>query len=269
MSTEATWEKYYRTHQGVYAAHRLTDRTDPDGMIANAYQITYLEAILEHRGNERSALELGCGSNPIFDVLNAFGSICYTDISDEALSKAKESFELIAKTQAVRSRVVFKKMNVEEFDFPDNAFDVVFNTRAPHRDTTSRELFRAIRSGGAYVYQTIGEQDLGDLKLLLKGGRGYEDYLVKNVTRFQVIKDSLVGAGFRPENINLLFDRSFKNFFDSKQALKEKLWLLVGDHDFDLPRNDAVLDAYIAGHRDKSGKIFAENHRLVIKAVKP
>jgi len=268
MSTEATWAKYYKKHKGVYTSGHLTDRTDPDGLIANAYQITYLEAILDYQGKEKIALELGCGSYPIFDILNSFGNIYYTDISEEALEKAKEGFEQITEKQAAQSRVTFKKMNVDEFDFPDSSFDVVFNTRAPHRDKTSRELFRTVKTGGAYIYQTIGEQDFKDFKMLFKGGRGYEDYLVKNVTRFQTIKDSLVDAGFLPENVTLLFDDSFKSFFDSKQALKERLWLLIGDYDFDLPMNDAVVDEYIAGHRDERGKIFVENHRLVIKAVK-
>ncbi len=268
MSTANTWQEFYKKHKGVYSSGHFTDRTDTDGQIANAYHIAYREAILQNAGADKVALELGCGNQPIFDVLGSFGGIWYTDISKEALVEAEKNFLALDLNESVKTTVHFKEMDVRRFTFDDHSLDVVFNTRAPHEDATSIELFRTLKTSGAYIYQTIGEQDFKDFKILFKGGRFYNDYLQKSLTRFGVLKESLIKSGFKIENISLIFDKTFKSYFESKQALKEKLWLLVGDYDFDLAENDLVLDQYIESHRDKEGRIYVENHRIIVQAIK-
>lgn len=267
MSTEKTWEQFYKENKGVYSQGHFTDRKDPDGKIANEYQILYREEILTCSGEDKTALELGCGNQPVFEVLGRFKQIWYTDISIEALKNAEGKFKKITTSKEMTSKVHFKEMNVEKIEFDDKSLNVVFNTRAPHRDETSNELFRVLKDGGVYLYQTIGEEDFMDFKKILKGGRFYNDYLQKGTTRFQVVKQSLVEAGFDESNIELIFDKKFKSYFDTKEALKEKLWLLVGDYDFDTPENKAVLDDYCETHQ-KDGQIYVENHRIIIKAVK-
>lgn len=265
MSTEKTWQEFYKKHQGVYSSGHFTDRTDPDAIIANEYQILYREEILTYSGKAKIAVELGCGNQPVFEVLNAFKEIWYTDISTEALVDAQARYNLLAKKEPVTTTVHFQQMNIEKLEFEDQSIDVVFNTRAPHRDETSKALVRALKKGGVYIYQTIGEQDVMDFKLLLKSGRFYDDYLQKGLTRFEHVKQSLVDAGFDQRHVTLVFDKKFKSYFESKQALKEKLWLLVGDHDFESAENVAILDEYCRTHQH-NGKIFVENHRIIIKA---
>lgn len=267
MSTEKTWQQFYQKHQGVYSGGHFTDRTDPDGLIANEYQILYRDEILKYSGKSKIAVELGCGNQPVFEVLNAFKEIWYTDISTEALNSAEGKYNTAIKGDGVSSIVHFQQMNIEKLEFENQSVDVVFNTRAPHRDETSKELVRVLKAGGVYVYQTIGEQDVMDFKLLLKSGRFYDDYLQKGLTRFEHVKQSLVDAGFESRDVTLVFDKKFKSYFESKEELKAKLWLLVGDHDFDSPENMAVLDEYCKTHQ-QDGKIFVENHRIIIKAEK-
>lgn len=267
MSTEATWEKFYQDHDGIYSSGHFSDRKDLDGQIYNEYQIVYRQELLSSSGKAR-ALELGCGNKPIFEVINHFSEIFYTDISQEALHQAESMYKQEIINDQVTSTVVFTTMNVDSFEFKDASLDLVFNTRAPHRDKTSQELMRTLRDGGVYVYQTIGEEDFMDMKLLLKGGRFYDDYLKQEKTRFGVIRDSLEKAGFDASKIELIFDKRYKFYFEDKDALKEKLWLLVGDIDFDLPENDSILDQYIQNHRNGEGKIWVENHRIIVKATK-
>ncbi len=268
MSTEKTWEQFYKNNDGIYSSGHFSDRKDIDGQIYNNYQIAYREELLKYSGKEL-AVELGCGNKPIFEVLGHFDSVYYTDISKEALVQAKKAFEALDTSKLITDSVYFEEMNVDSFLLFDNdSLDLVFNTRAPHRDETSKELYRTLKDDGVYVYQTIGEEDFKDFKLLLQDGRFYDDYLKLGKTRFQVVKESLIQASFNQDNIELIFDDRYKNYFDSKEEFKEKLWLLVGDFNFDSPELDKVIDEYIDSHTNEEGKIWVENHRIVIKAVK-
>lgn len=264
MSTEKTWKEFYKHHKGVYSSGHFTDRDDPDARIANEYHIAYREAILRHAGKEKVAVELGCGNRPVFDVLSQFKEVWYTDISAEALEQAKNEYAALLRNAPSAGMAHFKEMNVKKFSFPDQSLEVVFNSRAPHSDETSLELFRTLKSGGLYVYQTIGEQDFYDFKMLYKGGRFYEDYLQQNLTRFGVLTESLAKGGFDRAQIQLIYDKKFNSHFVSKAEFKEKLWLLAGEDNFDSPENEAIIDEYINKHRDEQGRIVVENHRIIL-----
>lgn len=88
----------------------------------------------------KSVLDIGCGYgwHCIYAAENGARLVTGIDISEKMLS--------IARQKTLAPNVVYKRMAMEDIDFPPNSFDVVISSLAFHYTSNFREICERIRS---------------------------------------------------------------------------------------------------------------------------
>jgi SAM-dependent methyltransferase len=100
----------------------------------------------------RRALDLGCGGGQLAYFLAAAGAaaVLAIDLSERMLD--------VARTHRSHPRVAYRRVSMEEADFPDGAFDLVASSLALHylRDYAGlvRRIARWLAPGGRLVFST-------------------------------------------------------------------------------------------------------------------
>ncbi len=126
----------------VYAA--FTAKTVPEFHYA-------LEALGELQG--KTLLDVGCGpgESAIF-LANQGARVTAVDISSGMIGVARE---LAARFDAPEAQLEFIQMSVEQLQFPDETFDLVFGSNLMHHCDVARashEIARVLKPGGRAVF---------------------------------------------------------------------------------------------------------------------
>ncbi len=98
----------------------------------------------------KKILCIGCGSGEECDFLASQGAeVIGTDISSGLIEEARKSYPTIQ----------FEVMDMENLDFEENSFDLVYSSLAVHyiEDWTKlmNETFRVLKAGGEFVFSTM------------------------------------------------------------------------------------------------------------------
>lgn len=120
----------------------------------------YFHKVLFSTCKGKITLEYGCGLGDRSFILAKYSKEVYgIDIAEIAIIKATNE----AKIKNL-SNIIFKVMNAEALDFPDNYFDVVCGTSILHHlnlDSSFSELSRILKPGGkAFFIEPLGHNPL-------------------------------------------------------------------------------------------------------------
>lgn len=113
----------------------------------------YVEVVRRYLKPTDRVLDLGTGGGERFLALApGFSSGIGIDVSAEMILAANENTP-----GNLRDRIAFAVMRSEELDLPDSAFDVMLDRHAPF---APGEVARVLRSGGCFVTQQIGRNNM-------------------------------------------------------------------------------------------------------------
>lgn len=111
----------------------------------------FLFSLLNNLSN-KTVLELGCGTGHNAVELAKRGAYVYAiDISEESIKKA---IELATKEQLI-DKIFFQAIAVEEMDFPDEKFDLVFGHAILHHlelPIAIKKIYRLLKKNGKAVF---------------------------------------------------------------------------------------------------------------------
>lgn len=98
----------------------------------------------------KRVLDLGCGFgwHCIYAVRHGAEAVTGIDLSERMIDGARE--------RNAHPRIAYLRMAVEDFGFPEEAYDVVISSLTFHYiaafDTVCDKVFRTLRQGGAFVF---------------------------------------------------------------------------------------------------------------------
>ncbi len=153
-NTEAVKEQY-KTSKGLDTRISFHDRysTNKQGYgnwIVSNYEIN----------DGMTVLELGCGTGSIWmgrdDVLDRFGRLVLTDLSEGMLNTARENV-------GNRDNIQYFTADIQDLPFGDDSFDMVIaNSMLYHVPDINKgisEVRRVLRDEGAFCCATLGENN--------------------------------------------------------------------------------------------------------------
>ena len=157
----AAWQVYsLRSRERVVSAEGLDDPgvARAFSRIASMPQMRLMRAYAIHRAltmvRSGQAADLGCGPGHLaIELARAAPELQVTgvDLSDEMLTKAASRVQ----DAGLQERIAFKKGDVSQIPFPDNALDLVVSTLSLHHwsDPVAAldEIARVLSPGGSFV----------------------------------------------------------------------------------------------------------------------
>ena len=210
------------------------------------------------RSRDSKILDIGCADGAFTLKISAHSRrIIGIDNSIEMIKKAREKKKL-----SKIGNVVFELMDVNDIDFDDNVFDVVFSRRGPA--TSSRkalsESYRVLKHGGFFAEITIGETDCHDIGKIF--GRGQ---MMKIKDHISPLKRKMMDdVGFVKTDVEEFF---YREKFATLQDLIMLLETTPIIPDFDVNKDSANVEKIrkLFGEKD----IEIRRHRVVISGEKP
>lgn len=106
-------------------------------------------------------LDISCGTGlvtmPVAEIVQPGGSVTGVDLSEGMIEKARSE-----KERKGIDNVLFRRMDAEALDLPDNSFDVVICSLGlmyfPHSEKALKEMYRVLNPGGRAVALVWGER---------------------------------------------------------------------------------------------------------------
>lgn len=144
MSTNQKSIDWYNAHADEYTAHV---RNKDDSIYHSLYEKPAMYKLLPDLQN-KSVLSLGCGSGEDSCYLKKQGAkeSVGIDISEKMIEIAKKN----------SNNCLFKVMDMEHLDFPDNHFDFAYSSLAIHyiEDWTQvlKEVYRVIKPDSFFLF---------------------------------------------------------------------------------------------------------------------
>ena len=172
-------------------------------------------------------LDLGTGGG---EKLLAFFPECSeitgTDLSAAMIGTARENLR-----KSGRQNITFKVMDNLRMDVPENYYDVVV---ARHTMTDPVQIRRCLKPGGHLLIRGVDKYDCWALKLLFKGGQGFDDPVPQSISDYERVLE----AGFTDVELVPLHEREFFRSAEEFKAFLRKVPILdVTD--------DGLIDRYI------------------------
>ena len=105
-------------------------------------------------------LELGCGTGSLWigrdDILDEFGSLVLTDLSEGMIKTARENI-------GNRDNIAYRVADIQELPFEDKAFDMVIANsmlyHVPDLPKGINEVRRVLKDDGVFCCATLGENN--------------------------------------------------------------------------------------------------------------
>jgi ubiquinone/menaquinone biosynthesis C-methylase UbiE len=152
--TEQRLEREKTWHDKRFSNPHIRDEeTSKFYSICNSIDIEYQNFIFTHSSG-RNILEYGCGTgSQAFDIVESgASSVTGIDISDTAINKAN----LIIQEKGLQHRpIVFKVMNAEELEFPNNSIDIICGSGILHHldlNKSMKSITRTLKPSGSAVF---------------------------------------------------------------------------------------------------------------------
>ncbi len=104
----------------------------------------------------KRVLDIGCGFgwHCIYAAQQGASYVLGTDISEKMLATATEKTNQLEKD--VASKIEYKKLAMEDINFPPNSFDVVISSLAfhytPHFEEVCKRIYACLTTGGGFVF---------------------------------------------------------------------------------------------------------------------
>lgn len=212
------------------------------------------QKVLELGGQEKIALDAGCGSGGFtLHMAPHFRRLIGIDSSGERLKQAR------AEQQAQGTgNVQFEMRDAEQSGFAPATFEVVYSRRGP---TPYREFYRILKAGGHVLHIGIGEKDTWELKRIFGRGQGFWEW---KTSALEQAEERLRHIGFQVVyGQEFLYDEYYASYNDLDLFLQS----VPIFKDFDSEQDRARLEAYAAAFQTDKG-IHLPRHRFVVVAVK-
>jgi len=144
-----------------------TLKSDFEGFNPNLLSsFTFCYKILGEKCKDKMVLDYGCGNgiHSIFPAKMGAKKVIGIDLSEKSLEIAKER----AKRARLEGKIEFLKMDCEKMQFPDNSFDIVFNSgtfSSLDLNKVFPEINRVLKSDGFLIgIETLGHNPLTNFK---------------------------------------------------------------------------------------------------------
>ncbi len=217
----------------------------------------FREIILE-RSRDSEILDIGCADGVFTLKISPHSRHTIgIDNSVEMIKKAREN-----KKSSKIGNVAFELMDVNDIDFDDNSFDIVFSRRGPATSSKKAlsEIYRVLKHGGFFAEITIGETDCHELGKIF--GRSQ---MMKTKGHVSSLKREIMdNAGFVKTDMEEFF------YQEKFSTLKDLIMLLETTPiipNFDVNKDHCSIEKIrkLFGEKD----IEIRRHRVIISGEKP
>lgn len=189
---------------------------------------------------DKKVLDLGCGYgwHCIYAEEKGASEIVGVDISTKMLELAEEKNK--------KDKISYKCMAMEDIDFEDESFDIVFSSLAIHYikdfDYLVKKIYKTLKKGGAFIFSVEhpvftaqGSQDWiydedGNIKHFPVDNYYYEgerktQFLGENITKYHrtltTYLSTLISNGFNIKNV--VEPMPSKKLLDEVEGMKDEM----------------------------------------------
>lgn len=179
-------------------------------------------------------LDLGtAGGEKVLSFFPDCAEILGTDYSPAMISTALQNL-----SKSGKKNVSFKVMDNMKMDVPDNHFDIVV---ARHTCTDPVQIYRCLKPGGRLLLRGVDKYDCWRLKMLFKGGQGFNDPVPVSISDYE----NVLHAGFADVELVPIHTREFYKDADTFKSFLKAVPILEDVSINGKELDESLLDKYI------------------------
>ncbi len=175
------------------------------------------------------------------------------DVEPDMIRLAKQNKKLQKITN-----VIFRQMDANHLDFPDEYFDLAIIKHSP---INFLEVYRILKKDGRCITQQVHETDKQNLKHAFGRGQGYNK---KSSALLKKYKQQARNAGFIHIKSKI---SNIPYYFKSESHLRKFLNKTPTIHDFGKKNDEDTLKRFILQHKNARG-IKSNTSRFLLEMVK-
>ena len=224
----------------------------------------YVEVVRRYLKPTDHVLDIGTGGGEVFlSLAPHFGVGVGIDTSNTMLQVAQGNTP-----ESLKGKVSYRRMRSDDLQFPDASFDVVLNR---HATGFAEQVVRALRPGGLYIEQRVGDRNSQNIFTVFGWGSNGEYWRSVARDKGVVFQDSaMLSASFRLAGCAVIARGEYdvRCYFLDVASLIFDLKASPWPEDFDIEIHWRQVKQFISQYSTSRG-IETNEHRELLIVQKP